>query len=119
MRSRGTRQGDSPGGLPSRLTWLRPIAPLPEDPVLHAAAIVLASDSALLATVGLFYGRMDRTTSMDHAVWFHGPLRFDDWILYASRSPAASDARSLTEARMYRPDGRLIAAVAQETFLAR
>ena len=41
-------------------------------------------------------GRRSRTLTMasiDHAMWFHRPLRVDDWLLYAVESPSASGAR--------------------------
>ncbi len=28
--------------------------------------------------------------SIDHAMWFHRPLRVDEWLLYAVESPSAS-----------------------------
>ena len=42
-------------------------------------------------------------------------MRFDDWVLFASESPAAHAARGLVFGGMYRRrDGARIASVAQE-----
>ncbi len=30
--------------------------------------------------------------SLDHAMWFHGPFRADEWLLYDQHTPAASGA---------------------------
>ena len=52
--------------------------------------------------------------SIDHAMWFHRPLRVDDWLLYAVESPSASGARGFARANVYARDGRLVASTAQE-----
>ena len=52
--------------------------------------------------------------SIDHAMWFHRPLRVDDWLLYAVESPSASGARGFARAGVYSRDGRLVASTAQE-----
>jgi acyl-CoA thioesterase-2 len=52
--------------------------------------------------------------SIDHAMWFHRPLRVDDWLLYAMESPSASGARGFARASVFTRDGRLVASAAQE-----
>ena len=52
--------------------------------------------------------------SIDHAMWFHRPLRVDDWLLYAVDSPSASGARGFARASVFARDGRLVASTAQE-----
>jgi acyl-CoA thioesterase-2 len=52
--------------------------------------------------------------SLDHAMWFHRPIRVDDWILYDSESPSASGARGLGTGSFFAADGRLLATVVQE-----
>jgi acyl-CoA thioesterase-2 len=103
---------------PRQAVWLRPRGAIPEDPLLHAAVLVYASDRTLINTAarphGLPWGRRV-AASLDHAVWLHRPPRFDDWVLYASQSPAAHSARGLVFGAMYRrSDGARIASVAQE-----
>ncbi len=107
------------GPLPPRKRiWLRPRGPLPEDPRVHAALLVYASDRTLLSTASRPHAipwSRRRGASLDHAMWFHRPPRFDGWILYASESPVAYGARGLVLGAMYRPgDGVRIASVAQE-----
>lgn len=104
-------------GLPHRTVWVRPMGQLPEDPILHAAAMAYASDSGLIATVASAYGMWGpggAAASLDHAIWWHHPPRFDDWLLYTSDSPVAHSARALIFAHMYSRDGVLRASVAQE-----
>jgi acyl-CoA thioesterase-2 len=96
--------------------WLRANGPLPDDPVMHAALLVYASDRSLLDTA--FRPHADRgrleSASLDHAVWFHRPPRFDDWLLYATSSPAAAGGRGLAYGAVYDRAGTRIASVAQE-----
>ena len=112
-----TREDDGSGSLPKRIVWGKMAGTLPEDPILHAAAMVYLSDSGLIATVAHHYGIWmpgGASASLDHTMWFHRPPRFDDWILYASESPAAHSARGLIHAGMYNRQGERIASVAQE-----
>lgn len=105
---------------PTRMVWLRPRGPLPADPLLHTALLVFATDRTLLRTAARPYGANWGArvgASLDHAVWLHRPPRFDDWLLYASQSPAAHAARALVIGAMYRRDGIRIVTVAQEGLL--
>ena len=55
-----------------------------------------------------------QAASLDHAVWFHRPVRADDWLLYAEESPSASGGRGFTRGNLFTRDGLLVASVAQE-----
>jgi acyl-CoA thioesterase-2 len=103
---------------PRQSVWMRLRGALPDDPLVNAAMLVYASDRTLLNTAarphGLPWGKRV-AASLDHAFWLHRPARFDDWVLYASVSPAAHAARGLVFGAMYRRrDGALIASSAQE-----
>jgi acyl-CoA thioesterase-2 len=52
--------------------------------------------------------------SLDHAMWFHRPLRADEWLLYHQKSPSAQGARGIAEGFIYRRDGALAVTVIQE-----
>ena len=102
---------------PFRQVWVRTRGPLPEDSAYHAALITFASDRGMLSTVERMHGvpRNRRgSASLDHAIWFHRPPRWDGWMLYTTASPAAHNARALILGTMYSEDGTLIASVAQE-----
>ncbi|MCL2516668.1 MAG: acyl-CoA thioesterase II [Microbacteriaceae bacterium] len=102
--------------------WLKAKAKLPDDPVIHRAAMAYASDYTILepairrhglawATPGL------KMASLDHAMWWHREARADEWLLYVEDSPSAQGGRGLAHARIYRQDGKLAASVAQEGML--
>jgi len=94
-------------------------APLPDDPMLHTAALAYLSDMTLLDTAlvahghAIFDGR-HQVASLDHALWLHRPCRADEWLLYAQDSPSAGGARALTRGMLFSRDGALVASVAQE-----
>ncbi|MGF1431809.1 acyl-CoA thioesterase [Kitasatospora sp. LaBMicrA B282] len=124
---------DSPGlppavpGMPQQFVWLRSGSPLPpEDGLLHVCALTYLSDLTLAATTTLDRQphRFQRNApsrftmaSLDHAMWFHRPFRADDWLLFAQRSPSASDGRGLALGEFYNRSGELVASAVQEVLL--
>src|SRR6476620_2321435 len=92
---------------------------MPDDQVLHAAALVYSSDTTLLDSIitthGLSWGH-DRifAVTMNHSVWFHRPIRFDDWVLYSTSSPVAADSRGLGTGHFFNRTGQIVATVVQE-----
>ena len=100
-------------------TWMRAVAPLPDDPKLHRAVLAYASDMTLLGTATLPHeiswskGNM-MGASLDHAIWFHDDFRADEWMLYVCDSPWAGRARGFNRGRIFTREGKLIANVAQE-----
>ncbi|MET4484144.1 acyl-CoA thioesterase II [Bradyrhizobium sp. F1.13.3] len=99
--------------------WIRAATKLPDDPALHICALAYISDYSLLDAVMARYGRapFDKrvmTASLDHAMWFHRPVRVDQWVLYAHDSPSAQAGRGLARGLIFRSDGTLVASVAQE-----
>ena len=104
--------------------WVRVKAPLPDDPAIHQAALAYISDFTLLdgalAREGTsFLSRDLVAASLDHAMWFHRPFRADDWLLYAHDSPNANGGRALARGLFFKPDGTLVATVAQEGVIRR
>jgi acyl-CoA thioesterase-2 len=100
-----------------RSTWLRVTGRLPDDPPVHAAALTFASDLTLLsagtARLGTGWGGFVGA-SLDHAVWFHRPLRADEWFLYEIDSPSATAGRALCTGQIWAADGTHAATVVQE-----
>ena len=119
--------GDSrEGGLlesaqqPARVRyWIKVAQALPDDTLVHRAALAYISDMTLLGATLVPYGLHPtgsgvQAASLDHTVWFHRPFRADEWLLYDQVSPSASGGRGLALGRLFARDGRLVASVAQE-----
>ncbi|WP_051516056.1 acyl-CoA thioesterase [Candidatus Blastococcus massiliensis] len=104
---------------PRQRFWFRALEDLPEDPLVHAAALAYASDMLLLSTSLAPHARMVggpglAAASLDHAVWFHRPARVDEWLCYEQESSWADGSRALMHGRVFDRDGRLVMTVAQE-----
>ncbi|MDZ4840851.1 MAG: acyl-CoA thioesterase II [Hyphomicrobium aestuarii] len=110
-------------GQPARQRiWFKAKAALPDDPTLHRALLAYASDFALVETALLPHGKMVfggdmQLASLDHALWFHRPVRLDDWLLYALDSPTAGGGRGFSRGSFYNRSGDLVASVAQELLM--
>ena len=103
-------------------SWFRALGPLPEDPAIHQAALVMISDYSLLSTA--FYPhpvtnpfKHFMAASLDHAIWFHHPGKMDDWILYDCDTPRAGGGRGFSRGFLWAQDGTLLASTAQESLM--
>lgn len=107
---------------PSQSIWIKAKGELPQDPRFHQVALAYASDYNLLATALIPHrSEVDFTrlfiASLDHALWFHRPVRLDDWLLYVMDSPHASNERGFSRGSIYDRTGQLVASAAQEGLL--
>lgn len=109
--------------------WMRAVERLPDDPVVHRAAVAFASDLMLMGTAATAHGvptGFERTLaeqwwgiSLDHAVWFQGDVRADDWLVYEHTTPMAHAGRALIQAAAFDREGRPAAQIAQEALIRR
>jgi acyl-CoA thioesterase-2 len=104
---------------PLKYVWFRADGQLPDALSVHKSILAYASDFNLLTTSLLPHGksvwhRDMQIASLDHALWFHGPLRADEWLLYAMDSPWASNGRGFARGSIYNQAGQLVASSAQE-----
>lgn len=104
---------------PSNAVWMRTRDPLPDDLALHQCAVLYASDYTLLEPVlrahGLYWAKPGvKIASLDHAFWWHRPVRADEWLLYVQQSNGSQSGRGLASGLIYTRDGELAASVTQE-----
>ncbi|MHA6511607.1 acyl-CoA thioesterase [Tessaracoccus sp. Z1128] len=102
----------------SMRAWVRTREPMPDDPLLHAAVLAYLSDITLLSVSTVphpveFLSPSMQAASIDHAMWFHRPVRVDQWLLYDMTSPSASHARGFAMGRLFQ-GGVAVASCAQE-----
>jgi acyl-CoA thioesterase-2 len=104
-------------GVFTDCVWVRSLTPLPDDPLVHRAALTYLSD------VGTGFGQQDAALvgrggpSIDHAVWFQENIRADDWVLVDLRPVKARSARGCYDGSLRDRDGRLGATLYQEHLL--
>jgi len=104
---------------PFQSVWVRTLGPIPKDQVIQASVLAYLSDMLLLDTALFAHGKSVfnseiQAASLDHAMWFHRPFDFTDWLLYTMDSPNTNGARGFSRGSLHSRDGRLIASVAQE-----
>ena len=107
-----------------RMVWLRTVARLPDDAALHRYLLAYASDFGFISTSLLPHGVSGlspglQMASLDHVMYFHQPLRCDEWLLYVIDSPAAHGARGLVRGTFFTEDGRMVASTVQEGLIRR
>ncbi|GHD27695.1 acyl-CoA thioesterase [Halioglobus pacificus] len=99
--------------------WMKTTEALPDQPALHQSVLAYMSDCFLidvcLATRGLtFQDGSLQVASLDHALWFHRPLRADQWLLHEVHAEAMAGGRGLGRGNFYTEDGTLVATTMQQ-----
>ena len=111
-------------GPPEYAFWMKtPL--LPEDPGLHQALLAHATDLTAIGTSLRPHpdiGESDaperiQTAVTSHTIWFHRPLRVDDWLLIHQKSPLVAGSRGFVEGHIFTASGQLVASFAQESLL--
>ncbi len=103
-------------GLPHMATWIRPAGPMPSDPLMHQAVLGFISDRGLMSVSWrphLHEGDFKGAT-LDHSIWFHRPLRFDDWHSYVMHSSTLAGGRGLSHGTVHHHDGTHVATTMQQ-----
>jgi len=113
-------------GTGRALTWVRADDSVGDDPVRQACALAFATDTGTVTAVRALHPRSTGEgwsddvfmgASLDHAVWFHRPVRTDRWVLIDVNSESLTGVRGLTIGRVFDDEGRHVATVAQEALL--
>ena len=110
--------------VPHQAVWLRPfdaLLPVPglSDEQRDLAALGYVCDYTILEPVlrvlGLPWAKPGLVTaSLDHAMWFHRPVNFNGWLLYAQEAVAADAGRGVGAGKFFTRDHRHLATVVQE-----
>jgi acyl-CoA thioesterase-2 len=121
--SRSSQDLDSRDAAPPEYElWLR----TPEvEPGLAPALIAYATDLTLIGTAlrpveGVCQrdaGTAFTSAVTAHSVWFHRPLRTDDWLLLRQQSPILAHGRGFGRGDVLTGDGVLVASYAQEALV--
>ncbi|OTG67483.1 acyl-CoA thioesterase [Acinetobacter silvestris] len=107
---------------PSYAHYLRTHEKLPkalaDDVSLHQAIIAFYSDYTLMMTAlrphGVNYLSPSlQCASIDHAIYFHKPVRADEWMLYDMDATVSASSRGLNYGRMWQ-NGELVCSTTQE-----
>lgn len=118
-RSAYWRHPAQPGvQAPRNALWIRLKAPVGDnnDALLHQALVAYISDMDLMNTAmrprGI--GALDpaaHSASLDHIMWFHAPVRADQWFFYDLDGPCATRNRGLGSGAIYQHGYRVVTAM--------
>ncbi len=105
--------------------WLRVKDSLGESELLNRCAVAYLSDDLPTECVIHAVPELQKAStedrlfaaSLDHAVWFHRPVRAHDWHLYEMSCHSYVGGRGLTHGFVFASDGTHVATVAQETLV--
>ncbi len=106
-------------GPPAKAVWMRAKEPVVGGEDAQQATLAYASDMTFVETAmrphGVnFWTEGLQGASLDHALWFHQPIDFNEWHLFVQDSPASSGGRGLARGYLFSRDGRLVASAMQE-----
>lgn len=113
----GGRQQPGP-----RSHWMRLPRRIADEPALHHAMLAYASDYLLLDMAfrnhprAADYGSV-AAVSVDHAIWIHCPVRFDEWHLYTQEAVALAGHRALVRGTICDANGHVVASTSQEVMI--
>ncbi len=106
----------------SRSHWMRLPRAIGDDQALHRAMLAYASDYLLLDMA--LRNHPDPTdyrslaaVSLDHAIWLHRPVRFDEWHLHTQEIVTLSGHRAVIRGTIRDVTGRVVASTAQEVLI--
>ncbi|CAL5192679.1 unnamed protein product [Lathyrus oleraceus] len=102
---------------PSLRFWFRSKGKLSDDQALHRCVAAFASDLIFLhVSMNPHRGRgiQMRALSLDHTMWFHRPIKADDWVLFVIFSPTSFNARGFVTGQMFNQKGELLVSLVQE-----
>lgn len=110
--------------VPPRVaTWVRFPDALEDDPRLHACGLSYLSDlNPIDAGVAAHpdppeagqWSEAHLCLSLDHSVWFHRPVRSDEWLLLDLQGQRFTSARAFAAGKLYTRSGEHMATIAQE-----
>uniref|UniRef100_A0A7N0SZK0 Acyl-CoA thioesterase II n=1 Tax=Kalanchoe fedtschenkoi TaxID=63787 RepID=A0A7N0SZK0_KALFE len=104
-------------GPPSMTYWFRANGRLPDDDALHRCVVAYASDLAFLSESSAHHGFLHTITGTSCRMWFHRPVRADEWILFVMFSPIAHAARGFVSGQMFNRKGELLVSLTQQGLL--
>lgn len=113
----GGRQKPGP-----RSHWMRLPRPIADEPALHTAMLAHASDYLLLDMALRNHPQPAdfasiAAVSLDHSLWLHRPVRFDEWHLYTQDAAAITGHRALIRGTIRDAVGHTVASTSQEVLI--
>ena len=101
----------------TRRLWTRARVALPDDDGLHACALTYATDFGSGFAELEIPGLAPAGPSLDHCIWFHHPIRLNDWVFIDLWPLRASGGRGTYMGTVHDRAGALGCVLTQEALL--
>ena len=103
-------------GQPDLAAWLRTANDMPDDQLMHCAVLGFASDRGMMPVAWKPH-RDERPlngASLDHSIWFHRPVRIDEWHSHVVHSASIAGGRGINHGLIHHHDGTHVATTMQQ-----
>ena len=113
-------------GAGQSMGWVKIIDEVPADPRMHLCGVAFTSDSIQFNAARSIhplqvprekYQETFMGASLDHSMWFHRPIKADEWHLYQWDCHGLNSSRGITVGNLFAADGTHVATIAQEVLL--
>lgn len=104
---------------PEQKLWAKLNGQAPQDHRLQQCLVAYFSDFHCILTMlhphqrGFMQPGMQIAT-LDHSLWFHRTIDFNQWLLFSLKSPNATGGRGLTQGEVFDSEGNLLVSYQQE-----
>ena len=103
-------------GQPDLATWICAAGDMPEDPLMHRAVLGFVSDRGVMTVAWKPHRDLAKLNgaSLDHSIWFHRPVRIDEWHTHVVHSATIADGRGMNHGVIHHEDGTHVATTTQQ-----
>lgn len=112
-----TEGSDGPSATTFHPYWIRHRGPIPDDPIMHLAALSFISDVGVSGSAhppGTPLRDRFESVTLDHGLWLHHPAKVDEWMLIEVSPQAWGSGRGFANGTIHDGAGHLLASFAQE-----
>lgn len=105
-----------------RSHWMRLPSDVGDDPLLHQVLLAYASDYLLVDVALRAHPELSaqdgfQAVSLDHSLWLHRPVRFDQWHVSTQEATVLSGHRALIRGTIGDAAGNVVASTSQEVLI--
>lgn len=95
---------------------------MPDDSYAHLQMFAYGSDNPIASLAFNPHGKNPfipdvMSATISHNLWFHRPVRMDEWLLFDTYSDIGHGGRAMAQGRVFNQQKQLVASVVQELLM--